>query len=79
MDINLNEIVDVIGARVMGDVTKDEVVHEVSTDTRALDKADLFVALVGKQFNGHDFIKQARRKNDLLVSSHLSLSEHHDG
>ena len=31
----------------------------VSTDTRAIGQGDLFVALVGENFDGHDFLPQA--------------------
>lgn len=35
--------------------------HAVSTDTRAIEKGDLFVALVGDKFDGHDFLAQAAK------------------
>ena len=34
-------------------------VHGVSTDTRSLHKGDLFVALKGESFDGHDFVRMA--------------------
>ncbi len=34
----------------------------VSTDTRALQPGDLFVAIKGERFNGHDFLEAAREK-----------------
>ncbi|MFH1847820.1 MAG: UDP-N-acetylmuramoyl-tripeptide--D-alanyl-D-alanine ligase, partial [Candidatus Omnitrophota bacterium] len=34
----------------------------ISTDTRSLKKGDLFVALKGKNFNGHDFVECALEK-----------------
>ena len=33
--------------------------HGVSTDTRSLQREDLFVALRGERFNGHDFMENA--------------------
>lgn len=38
----------------------DVVIDQVSTDTRALRPGDLFIALVGERFDGHDFIDAAR-------------------
>jgi len=34
-------------------------INSISTDTRSLKKDDLFIALKGKNFNGHDFIRNA--------------------
>ena len=34
----------------------------VSIDDRTIKKGDLFVALIGDKFNGHDFIENAIRK-----------------
>ncbi len=62
MDVKLKNIIQAIGAEVIGDIDQGQSIHEISTDTRALDKADLFIALIGKQFNGHDFIKEAAEK-----------------
>ncbi len=46
----------------------------ISTDTRSLKKGDLFLALKGKNFNGHAFIHEAIRKGAgaLLISEKLS-------
>ncbi|MGF1541730.1 MAG: UDP-N-acetylmuramoyl-tripeptide--D-alanyl-D-alanine ligase [Pleurocapsa sp.] len=48
----------------------------VTTDTRTLQAGDLFVALVGDQFDGHDFTDTAisRGAAALIVSRPLSLS-----
>jgi UDP-N-acetylmuramoyl-tripeptide--D-alanyl-D-alanine ligase len=34
----------------------------ISTDTRTIERGDLFVALVGERFDGHNFIEEASRK-----------------
>jgi UDP-N-acetylmuramoyl-tripeptide--D-alanyl-D-alanine ligase len=39
----------------------------VSTDTRTLKPGDLFVALVGPNFDGHHFIDQAEAKGAACV------------
>jgi len=37
-------------------------IGSVSTDSRKLSAGELFVALIGEHFNGHDFLKQAAKK-----------------
>jgi UDP-N-acetylmuramoyl-tripeptide--D-alanyl-D-alanine ligase len=62
VDVNFNEVIQATGAQVLGQIDGNLEVLEICTDSRALDKADLFFALVGKNFNGHDFIKEAIEK-----------------
>lgn len=38
---------------------RDGVVHGVSTDTRKIGQGEVFVALVGDRFDGHEFVNQA--------------------
>lgn len=45
-----------IGAELVG---RDAVFHRVISDTRQLQRGDLFVALVGDRFDGHDFLRRA--------------------
>jgi UDP-N-acetylmuramoyl-tripeptide--D-alanyl-D-alanine ligase len=54
-----------------GDVTEDVPFSGVSTDTRTIAPGDLFVALVGPTFDGHEFIEQALAKGAVAaVVSH---------
>ena len=52
---------------------KDAEFSGVSTDTRTLVRGDLFVALVGPNFDGHEFVDAAAGKGAIgaLVSRHL--------
>ena len=34
-------------------------IHSVSTDSRSIKDGDLFIALKGDSFNGHEFIQEA--------------------
>jgi len=57
LQLKLSEIARVVHGRHHG---ADVVIGQVSTDTRALRPGDLFIALEGEHFDGHDFIDAAR-------------------
>ena len=53
------------------------VVKRVSTDSRDAQKGDLFIALIGDNFDGHDFIVQAVKKqaSALVVSKKIAVPD----
>jgi UDP-N-acetylmuramoyl-tripeptide--D-alanyl-D-alanine ligase len=53
----LSEVADRLEAMHMGG---DAAFDSVSTDTRTLEPGDLFVALTGPRFDGHDYLERAR-------------------
>ena len=53
--LTLKEIAEKLGTTCPVDAE----ITEISTDTRNLPENCLFLALRGKKFNGHDFVKQA--------------------
>ena len=55
---DLGTLATALGADVSSEVA-DLACRGISTDTRRLQAGDLFVALVGERFNGHDFLGQA--------------------
>lgn len=54
--ITLASLAQVLNARLVGD---DKPVHSISTDSRKLVDGDVFVALRGEHFDGHDFLPTA--------------------
>ena len=52
----------------------EERVTGVSTDTRILSEGDLFVAIKGPRFDGHDFIAKAGKKGAVAVVCRKKLS-----
>ncbi|WP_101674533.1 UDP-N-acetylmuramoyl-tripeptide--D-alanyl-D-alanine ligase [Alloalcanivorax mobilis] len=56
--MRLSQIRDWTGGTLIGG---DLTISAVNTDTRSLAPGDLFVALRGERFDGHDFIAQARQ------------------
>ena len=60
MHFTISEIVNKTGGRlVQGE--HNTIINSVSTDSRTLVAGDLFVAIIGENFDGHDFIHQAKQ------------------
>lgn len=57
INMQLSEAASMIKAKHIGD---DVFFSSVSTDTRSLKKNDLFVALSGERYDGHDYVEQAK-------------------
>jgi len=71
MQFKLSDIAKITGGRWFG---KDSVVHGISVDSRQVKKGDLFVAVVGNNADGHDFINDAfnRGATGALVSKEIA-------
>ena len=68
----LSEICAVVGGELHGD---DVEVENVNTDTRAINRGELFVALTGDQFDGNNFVAAAQMKG--ASAAILSKSRSH--
>jgi UDP-N-acetylmuramoyl-tripeptide--D-alanyl-D-alanine ligase len=68
MELKLSEIAKDLQAQLLG---SDAVISSVSIDTRTLQLGDLYVAINGKNFDGHDFIAKAE-----LAGASALLVEH---
>lgn len=64
--VKISEIVKWCDGKIDGNF-KDILCYGISTDTRNIKKGDLFVALKGERFDGHDFVKDAFRKGAIAV------------
>ncbi|MCM8773492.1 MAG: UDP-N-acetylmuramoyl-tripeptide--D-alanyl-D-alanine ligase [Candidatus Omnitrophica bacterium] len=55
----------------------ERIIENISTDSRTLKQGDLFIALKGKNFDGHNFVKQAFDKGAklALVSKKLDIDK----
>ena len=61
MQFSVAQIIEITnGTRIKGDPK--QTVCQISTDTRTLNVGDLFLALVGEHFDGHNFLEQALLK-----------------
>jgi UDP-N-acetylmuramoyl-tripeptide--D-alanyl-D-alanine ligase len=65
-EILLSEIITGIGAMPVG-YEQDIVVKGVSTDTRSLKEGDIYIALRGNVYDGHDFVSIAQAKGACAI------------
>lgn len=64
IEMGLIEIADIVHGQLTG---ADMAVSGVSIDTRALSSGDLYIAISGEQFDGHDFIAQAEESGAVAL------------
>ena len=65
LPLKLTDIIKNIGAEC--DYSGDITIKGVSTDTRTIQEGDLFIAIVGDNFDGHDYVKTAEEKGAAAV------------
>jgi UDP-N-acetylmuramoyl-tripeptide--D-alanyl-D-alanine ligase len=63
-NFSIQEIVKAIQGRLIGKIPDISFIspHQICTDTRKLQKGDLFIALAGKKFDGHQFVEESGKK-----------------
>ena len=74
-DFSLSEIVKATGGHWTGSGGK--YFRGISTDTRTVQPENLFIALVGEQFDGHEFVAQAAAKGaaGIIVSRPVTVPD----
>jgi len=72
MRMSLSEVESQMDARRLGD---DVSFSSISIDTRSISEGDLFVALQGENFDGHDYLEQAQESGAVaaMVSRQLKI------
>lgn len=58
--MTLNELIKVINGT--SNINSEEVINKIKTDSRKVNKGDIFIALKGNKYNGEDFINEALEK-----------------
>jgi UDP-N-acetylmuramoyl-tripeptide--D-alanyl-D-alanine ligase len=70
IEINLSEIANCLNGALIG---KDAKIFGVSIDTRTLKAGQLYIAIAGKNFDGHDFISTAQKSGAIAILTHKKL------
>ncbi|MEI7797112.1 MAG: UDP-N-acetylmuramoyl-tripeptide--D-alanyl-D-alanine ligase, partial [Methylococcaceae bacterium] len=70
MKMKLSEIATCVNGQLIGD---DGLANGVSIDTRTLQKGNIYIAVEGKNFDGHDFVELAEKAGAIAVLTHKKL------
>ena len=71
--MTLNELIKVING--ICNINSEEVINDIKTDTRKINKGDIFIALKGKNYNGEDFIVEAIEKGAIACIVENSIND----
>jgi UDP-N-acetylmuramoyl-tripeptide--D-alanyl-D-alanine ligase len=71
VDIKLDELLKETGGKSGSDLKIDFPIHRICTDTRLIEKNDVFFAFSGQRYDGHEFVSAAVEKG----AKHLVVSE----
>lgn len=72
--IFIEEVIKAVNGTINTNVNTDNILIEnVSTDTRNIKKGDLFIAIEGENFDGHNFIDTAFEKGAIACISHKKI------
>lgn len=58
--MTLNEVIKIVNGKTK--INSDRKIKEIKTDTRKINKNDIFIAIKGKNYDGHKFIDEAIEK-----------------
>lgn len=72
---NINNIINATGGRKMGNCNWTHSPN-ISIDTRSIKKGDIFIAIKGQNFDGHDFLHEAFSKGAVVAIVSESKYEH---
>ena len=70
--MTLNDIINIVNG--VSNINSEEIIKSIKTDTRLIEKGDVFIALKGKKYNGEDFINEAIKKGAIacIVENHIN-------
>ena len=71
--MSLNELIKVING--ISNIDSEEVINKIKTDSRKINKGDIFIALKGNNYNGEDFIEEALNKGAIACVVENSIND----
>ncbi len=72
--IFIEDVIKAVNGTINNNINTDNIfIEDISTDTRNIKKGDLFIAIEGENFDGHNFIDIAFEKGAIACLSHKKI------
>lgn len=70
--MTINELINVVNGS--SKLNSDEIIREIKTDSRIINKGDVFIAIKGKKYDGHNYVEEAIEKGALacIVENYIN-------
>ncbi len=75
--MNINEILSATNGKLYNKINLNDTYSKIKINSRLIEKDDIFIAIIGEKFDGHDFIKEAISKKAKLIISEKKLDIKH--
>lgn len=72
--MTLNELIRVVNGKSI--INSEQIINNIKTDTRKIDSGDIFIALKGKNYDGHNYILEALQKGAIACIVEKSINEY---
>ena len=70
--MDLNNILSIVHGKCLNNF-KNTKINNIITDTRKIKRNDLFIALKGKKYNGHDYIDKIKKASGIIVEEDVKI------
>ncbi len=76
--LTINKIIEYCKGKVICQGGDEQLIYDISTDSRTIKKGDLFIALCGDRFDGHNYINEVLNKGikAIIVSNNANIEEY---
>lgn len=71
--MDLSKIIDIVYGKCINNF-KNNKISRIVTDTRKLKKNDLFIALKGNKYNGHDYINNIKKASGIIIEEDIEIN-----
>ena len=72
--LTLQEVAQATNGQILNATSVTQIITQVSTDSRAIESGDLFIALQGDLFDAHKFLSQAEQKGAAALVIHQQVT-----